>query len=65
MREVVLSNKSVTEVQFEITAAVLDVLLAQDDVGPMTIKAVISRQKNLGGRKGKDAKDALIAFAKR
>ncbi|KAF8557632.1 hypothetical protein OG21DRAFT_231947 [Imleria badia] len=64
IQEVPLANKSATEVQFVLTSAVLDMLLARDDAGPMTIQAAINRQKPLKG-KGKEAKDAVMAFAKR
>ena len=59
-----MANKSATEVQFALTSAVLDVLLARDDAGPMTIQAMINKSKPLKG-KAKEAKDAVTAFAKR
>lgn len=55
-------NKSVVEVQFGVISAVLDMLLAREDVGPMTIRVVVSKQQK-PNKKAKDAKDAVMAFA--
>jgi hypothetical protein len=65
IRDVPLTGKSVAEVQFAITSAVMNMLLTRDDAGPMTIQAMINRQKPLKAKQSKDAKDAVIAFAKR
>ncbi|KAH0827994.1 hypothetical protein J3R83DRAFT_3637 [Lanmaoa asiatica] len=59
--EVALLNKSAPEAHSTLTSAVLDVLLARDDVEPMTIQAVIGKQKPANRK----ARDALNAFAKR
>jgi DNA repair exonuclease SbcCD ATPase subunit len=64
IREVQLANKSVAEIQFAITNAVLEVLLTRDDAGPMTIQAVINKQKPLRN-KAKEVKDVVMGFAKR
>ncbi|KAG8214058.1 hypothetical protein J3R82DRAFT_10815 [Butyriboletus roseoflavus] len=58
-----IAKKKFSESLFAITSAMLEVMLKQDDAGPMIIQATINKQKSLKG-KAKETKDALVAFAK-
>ncbi|KAF8843039.1 hypothetical protein BDN67DRAFT_255390 [Paxillus ammoniavirescens] len=61
--DVNVTGKSSEEVGLMIASEILDMLLARDDAGPMTIQVLIKGKPTT--KKSKDAKEAVLAFVTR